>query len=493
MTEQIAPDTTADILEGDQAGAKAIRGGAAITASYVGGILVSLASVPFMIRQLGDVRYGQYVTASAFVLILGGITEGGLTNLGIREFAVRSPQARERLLRNLVGLRLVLTTVGVVIACGMAAATGADAVVVQGVAISGLGLLILMTQQTYMVPLNAGLRLGQVAVLGLVRQAILSLIVIGLAVANAGLVPFFWANVVMGVVLVAITMRLVRGTAPLLPAFHPAEWRTMLREVLPYAVATAVGLVYFRVGVILMSYLSTEAETGYFSAAFRVVEVLAALPWMLVSAAFPILARAAGGDEARFDLGLQKVFEVSTLVGSLLALGLGLGAPFAIGVIGGSGFDPSAAVLRILAIGLLTAFLMVTWTFALLSLKLFRQLVLANAAAAAVAVVGSVVLIPAWGARGAAAATVVAEATLALCCLAALRRARPSSRLDYGIVPKVLICAAPGLLAAVVLPLPSLVLAVVAGAIFVALAFALDAVPPEILEALAQRLPRTRS
>jgi O-antigen/teichoic acid export membrane protein len=475
-----------DALDRGDAGGKAIRGGAAVAASYLGGLLISLASVPFMIRQLGEVQYGYFVTASAFVLIIGGVTEAGLTNLGIREYAVRSPEERARFLQNLVGLRLVLTTGGVLAAVAVAAVTGANTLIVQGTAITGLGLLVLMTQQTYMVPLNAQLRLGLVAALGLVRQTVLSVLVAALAIGGAGLLPFFWANVVMGVLLVGLTVALVRGTAPLRPAFDRAEWRAILRETLPYAVATAVGLVYFRIGVVLMSYVSTDAETGYFGAAFRVIEVLGALPWLLVSAAFPILARAATTDDARFDDGLQKVFEVATLVGAVLALGLGIGAPFAIDVLAGDDFRASVDVLRIQSVGLVTAFLMVTWTFALLSLKLFRELLVANAIAAAVAIVGTVALAPGMGAQGAALATVLAEAALAVACLVLLRRARPGLALHYGVVPKAALAALPGIALALAVDLHPILLAALAGLLFLGSAVLLRAIPPEVPAALRE-------
>ena len=88
------------------------------------GLLLSIASVPFMIRHLGVVDYGYYVSVSAIVFIIGGFTEAGLTNLGIREYSQLRPGEREPFLRNLVGLRLVLTTVGVLLATALTAIAG---------------------------------------------------------------------------------------------------------------------------------------------------------------------------------------------------------------------------------------------------------------------------------------------------------------------------------------------------------------------------------
>ena len=480
-------DQPEDILDSGEAGGRAIRGGALFSGTYVVGLLLSLASVPFMIRHLGVVDYGFYVAVSAIVFIIGGFTEAGLTNLGIREYSQLRPGEREPFLRNLVGLRLVLTAVGVALATALTAVTGAAGIVVLGVAITGFGLLVQLLQSTYTVPLNVQLRMGWISILGVLRAAVLSGSFILLVVLNAGLVAFFWANVVTGVVVVVATLLVLRGTAPLMPSFHAVAWKKILKETLPYALAAAVGLIYFRIAVVLMSYVSTDEETGYFSAAFRIVEVVGSLPWILVSAGFPILARAARDDETRLGYALQKIFEVATVLGAFIALGLAVGAPFAIRVVAGPDFGESVPVLRLQAAGIVTSFLMVTWTYALLSLRLYRPLLIANAAAAVVAIVATLGLAPPLGAEGAALATVLAEATLAGVSLWGLRRSRPALSPDLRVVPKVVLAVIVALGVALLVPASAFVLSLVAGAVYAAVAFAMRAVPPELLTALRRR------
>jgi len=198
------------------------------------------------------------------------------------------------------------------------------------------------------------------------------------------------------------------------------------------------------------------------------------LPWMLVSAGFPILARAARDDEARLGYALQKMFEVANVLGAFIAMGLAIAAPFAIEVVAGKGFYASVSVLRLQSCGLLTSFLMVTWTYALVSLRLYRPLLLANALAAFVAI-------------GAAIATVAAEAALAAGALWGLRSARPALTPSLAVVPKVVVCLAAGVGVSALLPVGSLVQSFAAGAVYAALAFALRAVPPEAIAALRRK------
>ena len=227
-----------------------------------------------------------------------------------------------------------------------------------------------LTQQTYAIPLSAQLRLGWVTGLELFKQAVLTASFVGLVIAGAALLPFFAASVVAGFAVLVLTLAVIRSEHVLRPSADSTVWRRILRDVLPYAVATAVGLLYFRLAVILMSYVATDFETGIYSTSFRIVEVVAVIPWLVVSSAFPILARAARDDEDRLRYALQRLFEASTIVGAAIALMLALGAEFAVEVIGGlPEFEESVPVLRMLALALVTAFLVATWSFALLSLR----------------------------------------------------------------------------------------------------------------------------
>jgi O-antigen/teichoic acid export membrane protein len=476
-----------DVLDTPGAGGLAIRGGAMRATAFVLAILFSLASVPFMIRHLGAVRYGYFVTASSIIFIIGGFTEAGLTFLGIRDYSVLRGHERELFLRNLVGLRLVLTITGVGAAVAFTAATGQPESVTAGTLILGAGMLLALTQQTYSVALSAQLRLGWVALLEMLRSATISLTTIALVLAGAALLPFYFASVVGGFVMLVVTLVVLRSDAGLAPRFDLARWRRIIPGIAPYALAAGVGLIYFRLSVVLMSYISTGRETGIYSAAFRIIETLSSLPWIVVSAGFPILARAYRDDVNRLRYGAQRLFDVSAVVGSWLAIALAIAAPFAIRVVAGPGFAASVPALRVLSLALVTSFLVATWSFTLLSMHAYRALLVSNAIAAVAACVYTLAFVPIFGATGAALATFGAEATLAVCYVVALaRRDRalvPSLSVVLRLLPGLVVAVAVGLLA----PVASLLAAFIAALLYIASAFAFGAVPSELVRALLGR------
>jgi O-antigen/teichoic acid export membrane protein len=334
------------------------------------------------------------------------------------------------------------------------------------------------------VPLQTGLRLGWLSALDAIRQVTTTVLMVLLVVVGASLLPFYAVSLAAAAAVLATTVVRVRGEAPLLPSARLSQWKALLRETAFYAAATALGTVYFQVAVVATWLLSTQSQTGYYSAAFRVVEIANGIPWLLATTAFPLLARAAHNDADRLRYALQRLFETSLLTGGAFALVTLASAPFAIHVVGGKEFEPASGVLRILAAGMPATFLLATWAFALLSLRLYRQLVIASGTAVALALVLSGALIPSLGAKGAGITTAVLEVVLAALYGTLLMRARPDLRVSARVVPRFAVAAAAGAAAALFLPVHPLLAAGASAALFLGIMLALGAVPAEIFQAL---------
>ena len=486
--QETAPSPTG-MLDSPEAGARLIRGGIVRLVAFGVSLLASLISAPLVIRHLGPSDYGYFATVTAIVFIIGGFTEGGLNALGTREFA-SGRLDRGRLLRNLIGLRVTATAAGIAIAAIVAAAVGASHLIVYGVLLAGTGLIVTITGENLGIPLSAELRITAVSVLGLAQQVALTACYVALVVIGAGTLPLLASTILSGAVLLGGTAFMVRGQASIIPAFDRAEWAALLRQTLPYAVATAVGIIYFREALVLMSLLSTAREVSYYGAAFRIVEVLAVIPWTLISAAFPIFARAAyKQDDARLTYGLQRMFDVALIMGVWMAASIIVGAQFGIAVVGGPRFGPSVPVLQIQGLAVVTSFMVALFGSMLLALRLFRSLVWSNAIAVAVATVLSLALIPPFGARGAAVAPTAAEACLAIAYYVGLRRARPAVKVSLSLLPRIALATGVGLGIAYALPISSAAALFVFGAIYAGLCWLLGAIPFEVINAILRRRP----
>src|SRR4051812_9808317 len=129
------------------------------------GIALSLASAPLLVRHLGIAEFGRYITVASLMNLVGGVTEGGVNVIALREYATLEQQRRAMVLRSLLGLRLALSTAGVVLGMAFALAAGYESPLVIGAAGAGVGVILQALQTFLTVPLQAELRFGWTAVL----------------------------------------------------------------------------------------------------------------------------------------------------------------------------------------------------------------------------------------------------------------------------------------------------------------------------------------
>jgi O-antigen/teichoic acid export membrane protein len=474
----------ADVLDAPDAGIAAIRGSGMRTAGYAAGVLLMLAAAPLLVRHLGTVEFGRYTVVVSLIALVAGLTEGGLTAIGLREHALREGADRELLMRNLLGVRLTLTSLGVGLALLFALAAGYDETLVLGTLVAGLGLIVLSMQNLLGVPLQATLRFGWVTGAELLRIAIQVALIIGGVVVGASTLWFLGVTVPAGLIAIVPVLYLVRNMVPLRPAFHPSRWWELLRDTLPYAAAVAVSVAYFRITVIIMSLIATETATGYFSASYRVIEVLVAIPSLVISAIFPVLSRAARDNRERFVYVTRRTFEVSVIFGIWTVLSIAIGAGFIIDVIAGEDFGPAEDVLRIQAFAIAATFVATACGFTLLSLRRHKALLLPNLLALGLTAALSFALIPPYDEQGAAVATVAAEVTLAIAMAVLTLRSASGLRLPLEILP---FCLAAAGLSACVLLVPGIhdaIQVVVATIIYFGLLATLGRIPSELKDAL---------
>ncbi len=472
-----------DVLDTRAAGGTALRGSILRTGAYVLGILLSLISARVLIVHLGVSDFGRYAIVISLITIVAGFTEGGLNSIVLREFATLSGDPKRQMMRSAIGIRLVLTAAGVLLAIAFAVAVGYSSTLVLGTALAGVGLVLQLLQSTLSTTLQAQLRFGWVSAAELVRQVVNVALLVSLVLAGAGLLPLFAVAIPASAASLLFTVPLVVRHISLRPSFHLARWWGLLRETIPWAVIAAVSIVYFRLALVLMSLISSATQTGYFATSLRITEVLVGIPGLVIGAAFPILARAEREDAARFSFASGRIFALALLAGTWLVLCLEVGAGFAIHVIAANKADPSIAVLRIQGLALIASFVAVACGYPLMLLRRYREVLLANLLALVISGILTLSLAPSLGARGAAVAALLAEVGLAVSLTAMLIR---TSSVALPMDTMLVVALAGGVAAAAGFALPAypLIGVAVASGVYFAILKLLGRFPPEVREIL---------
>lgn len=476
-----------DLLGSSSAGPAAVRGGALRILGFVGSSLIALGSGAVLYRHLGDVQTGRYTTAVQLVALVAGASDLGLTAIGMRELANRRGQERLTMARDLLGLRLVVTTLGV-LAVASFALLAYGTTLAFGVLLAGLGLVFQVWQGTLAIPLMTDLRFGWTALFEFIRQLLTSCLIVALVISGAGLLAFLATPIPAAIAVLALTVAIFRRELPAGIRFDIAAWRRLLGPILTYAVAVAASALYFRVALLLVSIISNGHQLGYFSVSFNIIAALFSVPPLLVSSAFPIFSRAARDDHERLAYAIERVFEVSLAVGAWFSLAIALGAHFAIEVIGGRNFEPAGSVLAIQGISVGATFVGTVWGFGLLSLGRHRTILLFNLFVLVSLAVVVAIMTSLDGARGAAigASAVELMSTVVGSRLLARNRVRlaPSLRIVPKVACALLLAAAPALI-----PVDEPARVAISGLIYLGALGALRALPAELIHLLPRARP----
>jgi O-antigen/teichoic acid export membrane protein len=473
------------ILDSPTAGGRVIRGGVLRISTYLVGVVLGIGSAALMTRHLGVEDFGRYVIVSSLISMVAGLSDAGVSNIAAREFATRGRDERNRLIANVIGIRLTVAFVGVGAATAFALTAGYDRTMVLGTVLAGIGLLLGTVQQTYAIPIGVALRFGWLSTLDLLRQLAFIAIVVVLLIADAGLLPFLAATIPASLLVLLVAIPVVRGTAPLLPSFDWAEWLRILRLIGVYAAAAAVGTLYVSAVIVTTSLVGSAEESGYLGAAFRVYTVLAGIPLLLIATAFPVLARAASTDHERLQYAIQRLVDIALIVGTWMGLTTVLGADVAIEIVAGADFQPAVPVLQIEGVALLASFLAFTGAFALVSLHRHIALLVGNLVGLSASIVLTAILVPEYGAKGAAISTLAAELGL-VALYGFVLFGRRVVRYDFELVPRVVVAA---VLAFVLVftPLDGILLVLAATAVYWVVLYVIRGIPGEVIDALLRR------
>jgi O-antigen/teichoic acid export membrane protein len=481
------PEPASGVLRAPRAGALVIRGGLLRAASYGASTVLAAATAVFLLRGLSVDDFGRYATVSALLAVVSTLSDAGLTAVGVREMSlIDDPEGRHHLLGNLVALRLLLAVAAIACAAAFAAIAGYDRVMVEGVVLGGIGVLLVNTQATMIAPLSVDLRIGRIALVELMRYAVTLVAVAVLSLAGASLLPYFAIQVLVGVLVLALTPLLLGSMAGLLPRIDGRAVRRLLRDAAPVGVALAMNVLYLRLLVLLVQQETSQHETGLYGTAFRVIELLIGVPPLVIGVAIPVLAVAATEDARRLASGLQQLVEVSVVASLGAALVVFAVATPVVRLLGGPEYSGAGPLLRVQVWALVPLSLGSVFSFALLSLKRQRDIAIATVAPLLTVLVVGTYLIHVYEGIGAAACGVAAEGVL--CAMLAWRLARA----DEDVLPRLafawrpLVALGAGLLV-LLLPLSPWLDGALAAVAYVVVALVVRAVPPELVAAVRSR------
>ncbi len=376
---------------------------------------LAAATSAVIARSLGASLFGRYAGGTAAFYLAIGLTDLGFAVVLARELAQR-PQDEGRLVRATVQVHL-LWSLGIALGLlGLGLGAGGERgevmlVLSPAAVFSG----VTAARQVFSVRYHARPLLVLDISLSLVQAGV----TIGLAVSGAGPVTL---GIVLGAFYVVSSLLALSLSLRSLPAQRPqrGDRRRLLALALPVGIVSVLASLYFTIDQVLLGWLVTSRQLGFYAAAVRFLSALVAVPGLVMNAGIPGLARQATDSEAlsRFAATLARWLAVTALP---LCVGLIVFARPAVRLVFGAGYGESVGLLRILMLAAAVILASSLVGIVLMALATVRTMVLVNVFALAVNVVGNVLLVPSLGVRASAWLTVACEVIVSAYGLVALR------------------------------------------------------------------------
>jgi O-antigen/teichoic acid export membrane protein len=139
--------------------------------------------------------------------------------------------------------------------------------------------------------------------------------------------------------------------------FNPAIVKWLYQSSLPYLLSSVFLVVYMRVDVIILSWLTTEKEIGWYSSASTLFGTLLFVPTIFMTAVFPALSRMyVSGADATFNV-LRKSLDLLLIIAIPIGLGvLTIANPLVV-LLYGPDFAGSGPILALMGIVLIFTYL----------------------------------------------------------------------------------------------------------------------------------------
>lgn len=386
-----------------------------------GEVLAKLASVAFFIaiaRELGEGGFGDYAFALSFTTVLLYAAGFGTEELIAREVA-REPSRVHGYLTDVVTIKALLSVVLLLVGAAIVNFADYPPDVRLAVYLVGTAVALENLGKTWGAVFQAFERMEFISIALIFQRFLTAVAGIAVLLAGGGLIAV--SLVTLGGALagfVAGVLALSRYVVRPRFVLDRSRWGGLLRAGVPIGVLGVLLGGLIRIDQTLLSFLSTKpgnVEVGFFGAAFRLIEATMFIGWAFSAALLPWFARhAASGrrDElARgYELGLKATATALVPVG----LSFVLFADPVIGLFFGERYDPAIGPLRLL--GAMVVLIGINDLAAVLLIARDRPLAFARVVGvvAVLNVALNVVLIPEYGASGAALTAALSALVLAV-------------------------------------------------------------------------------
>lgn len=393
-----------------------------LSSSQLARTLIGFLFFLFLARWLEPGDFGRYMFAFALAEIFSIFGDAGLHEYFIRELARRPERLKQRL-AGILALKTLLSCASALLMIALLPLMEKDRETMLAVAAFALAQVGYSWFYTSTIAFSSRQDMGRQALLWLLEKALYAATGVAVLVAGYSFAAVAFSNTAVQFAGGALALLLVwRRYGPFTLSLNARDWGAWLQAALPFGLIVAFFLVYFRIDSVMISFFRGDEEVGQYNAAYNLMAALLFLPAGLVGALFPRLAAEHRKPDADLDAPFQRALVWLLALSLPMAAGGWLLADQLIAVLLGPQYAPAAGALTVLALALPVLYFTFLQGNVLTVIERQKAVAAVGFVNMLLNVLLNLLVIPAYGFKGAAVTTLVTETAGMLQMLYLLRR-----------------------------------------------------------------------
>lgn len=455
-------------------------------AQAVGRVLIALSRlllVAIIVRGAGSAVFAQYSLLFGILTLAEWLVDFGTTDIFVREIC-REPGRRQWLMRVLTAARLIQIPVAIGLVGMILVALRYETVVIEAGMVGAAGLVFFGGVLLYRTIFKATLKMEREMVAELVSVLLIIPLIWWVVRSGGGLTALFACHVLSRGIFFGICFFLGRRSfVPSIEGVGRADIRWAMGMSMAVGLSGLLVVVYETIDLILLSRLATLTDLAWFSAAYRFVWPLLMTQAAIGGTLYAVAASYWPAAREKFEQACQRGIDSVFLIAGVAISGFVAGAEFIMGLLGPEVVG-GADALRILALLCFVKAISGTIGPVLFVVHAQKAVLYLVAGALVVKAIGSAWLAIHYGYLGVAAGAVAIDTLFVAAPSVWLVRKYSGFRVRWGVPARVVLLTAIASGAAVLVPAPAIVPAILAPSLFAILALATKTVKLSELRSL---------
>jgi len=376
---------------------------------------LTLLFFAYAARKLGTADFGKLSFAIQYGLLFAALVDPGLNTLFVRDVAGHR-DITEKYLAQFSALKILLAGGAYLLALATIWVLDYSLEMVKLVALAALIPITLQGLEYVGAVLTSWEQIHLEALVNFVDRFLLVALAGGALWLGYGVLPV--CAVILAVRLSSLALGLLilhlRIGNPR-PRVSFSFWRRTAPRAAPLAALLLLTTIYVRVDIVMLSLLGIrDSEIGWYAASMKIVDVVASIPFMFVAGLFPIFSDLHKNEPHRLNRLCTRSLKILLMLACPVAVGGYFSAREIIHLLYGSTYEGATALFQLLVWRLLFTFPNLLFVNVLIAADQEKFPPMCAGLGVAINVGMNALLIPRYGAVGAAATAVVTDVAVCL-------------------------------------------------------------------------------